>query len=305
MTTTARPRLLMWIAVLARSRPRSPRPATVKAAPRSPRLALAVAQPERDHDRGAGGLRRGRPRDRVPDQARRLPHQGEPDVRQPVRDVPRCERRHRRDGRRASRGRSSAGPTAGCPDDIPHCYPCAIAAWNEGAMDGFAAGRARRVGLHTAAPSDQLPNYWDWAERFVLFDKFFASAHGPSFPNHLYSIAATSGGAVDNPRRDNAEIRDSLTFGCDAPEAQLRRGETARADRSSCGRASTSSPRATCSRGRASRGPTTRRRRPERLHLVGVQRDPSLPRGPGALAAAHVPGRRRGGGHRGRACSRP
>ncbi|HEU4354288.1 MAG TPA: alkaline phosphatase family protein [Actinomycetota bacterium] len=106
------------------------------------------------------------------------------------------------------------------PGDIPHCYTCALTAWNEGKMDGFAQG------LHPDEPytqlgRDQLPNYWRWAKRFVLFDNFFASAHGPSFPNHLYSIAATSGGAHDNPRRIPGVTHGSNTFGCDAPPEQL------------------------------------------------------------------------------------
>ena len=105
------------------------------------------------------------------------------------------------------------------PGDIPHCYPCAITAWNDGAMDGFVQGEHGEY-AYTQLHRDQLPNYWHWAEEFALFDNFFASAHGPSFPNHLYTIAATSGGAVDNPRRDHPSIRSSLTFGCDAPEAQ-------------------------------------------------------------------------------------
>ena len=105
------------------------------------------------------------------------------------------------------------------PGDIPHCYTCALAAWNEGAMDGFLQGEHPEW-AYTQLVKDQLPNYWHWARRNVLFDNFFASAHGPSFPNHLYSIAAQSGGAVDNPRRDHPSIRSSLTFGCDAPEMQ-------------------------------------------------------------------------------------
>jgi phospholipase C len=64
---------------------------------------------------------------------------------------------------------------------------------------------------------DQLPNYWHWAEHNVLFDDVFAAAWGPSFPNHLYTIAAQSGGARDNPRRTGFF---SNTFGCDAPPQQ-------------------------------------------------------------------------------------
>ena len=72
---------------------------------------------------------------------------------------------------------------------------------------------------YTQLHKDQLPNYWRGRRSNVLFDNFFASAQGPSFPNHLYSIAAQSGGAHDNPRRRPG--LGSLTFGCDAPEEQL------------------------------------------------------------------------------------
>jgi phospholipase C len=106
-------------------------------------------------------------------------------------------------------------------DDIPHCYPCALAAWNGGAMDGFNQGESADRWAYTQLHRDQLPNYWHWARGNVLFDNFFASAHGPSFPNHLYSIAAQSGGAHDNPRRIPGVTHGSNTFGCDAPDTQL------------------------------------------------------------------------------------
>src|SRR4030095_11616114 len=85
------------------------------------------------------------------------------------------------------------------PGDLPHCYSCALAAWDQGEMDGFLQGD-HAPWAYTQLHKDQLPNYWHWARQNVLFDNFFASAQGPSFPNHLYSIAATSGGAHDNPR---------------------------------------------------------------------------------------------------------
>ena len=103
------------------------------------------------------------------------------------------------------------------PSDIPHCYQCAIQAWDQGKMDGFdqpPTGNWAYSQLHRS----QLPNYWQWAQRNVLFDDFFSSAWGPSFPNHLYTIAAQSGGARDNPRRPPKSM--SNTFGCDAPPQQ-------------------------------------------------------------------------------------
>jgi phospholipase C len=103
------------------------------------------------------------------------------------------------------------------PGDLPHCYVCGLQAWNYGRMDGFDQGGLTTKWAFTRLHRTQLPNYWHWAKQFVLADNFFASAQGPSFPNHLYSIAAQSGGAVDNPRRTGFS---SNTFGCDAPQQQ-------------------------------------------------------------------------------------
>lgn len=46
----------------------------------------------------------------------------------------------------------------------------------------------------------EIPNYWEYARRFVLCDQFFSSLAGPSEPNHLYTVAAKSGGLVNNPK---------------------------------------------------------------------------------------------------------
>jgi phospholipase C len=50
----------------------------------------------------------------------------------------------------------------------------------------------------------EIPNYWDYARRYTLCDRFFSSLTGPSEPNHLYTIAAQSGGLVNNPGPDIA-----------------------------------------------------------------------------------------------------
>ena len=109
------------------------------------------------------------------------------------------------------------------PADIQHCYDCAIEAWNEGRMDGFNQSDAADHGAYTQFLPEDLPNYWHWAEQFVLLDNFFTSAHGPSFPNHLFTIAARSGGAYENPAQDRAQLarrhRETGLFkawGCDS-----------------------------------------------------------------------------------------
>jgi phospholipase C len=112
------------------------------------------------------------------------------------------------------------------PTDIKHCYQCSLQAWNGGEMDGFAeVSRAADNYAYTQYHPGDLPNYWHWAEEYVLGDNFFASAQGPSFPNHLYAIAAQSGGAHENP----IQLQEALTerhretglfkaWGCDSLE---------------------------------------------------------------------------------------
>jgi len=112
------------------------------------------------------------------------------------------------------------------PEDIKHCYECALQAWNGGKMDGFATigDPADRYAYTQYGPED-LPAYWRWAREFVLGDNFFASAQGPSFPNHLYTIAAQSGGTHDNPVQDLGLMRERhretglfKAWGCDSVE---------------------------------------------------------------------------------------
>ena len=45
----------------------------------------------------------------------------------------------------------------------------------------------------------EIPNYWEYARNYTLCDRFFSSLNGPSEPNHLYTVAAQSGGMVNNP----------------------------------------------------------------------------------------------------------
>src|SRR4029450_12058307 len=112
------------------------------------------------------------------------------------------------------------------PADINHCYECALPAWHHGERDGFAtiSEPARRYAYTQYRPRD-VPNLWHWAGRFVLGDNFFASAQGPSCPNHLYTIAAQSGGTHDNPIQDLEQLRERhrttglfKAWGCDSVE---------------------------------------------------------------------------------------
>jgi len=65
-----------------------------------------------------------------------------------------------------------------------------------------------------------LPAYWALADRFTLADHFFTSMYGPTFPEHLYTIAAQSYGIVDNKTTGTEPGSGSY---CDDPTEHTRR----------------------------------------------------------------------------------
>lgn len=126
------------------------------------------------------------------------------------------------EGLDGDRVRPLTRPPDRLPDDIPHCYDCALEAWNGGRMNGFNRADISDRFAYTQMLPEDLPNYWRWAREFALSDNFFASAQGPSFPNHLFTIAATSGGTHQNPIQDQAratlftqETGLAKSWGCD------------------------------------------------------------------------------------------
>jgi len=87
---------------------------------------------------------------------------------------------------------------AGAPFcDLDHTWRIAHAAYNNGRMDGFvwAEGTPYTMGYYDQR---DIPNYWKYARHFTLCDQFFSSLNGPSGPNHVYTVAAQSGGLIDN-----------------------------------------------------------------------------------------------------------
>jgi len=104
----------------------------------------------------------------------------------------------------ATSGLTSTGPVvplSPMPDayqaSLCNSWDCAIQAMDAGKMDGFdliSGGLAP----YTQATEQEIPNYWEYARHFVLADRYFTSVHGPSLPNHLFTVAAQSGGAIDN-----------------------------------------------------------------------------------------------------------
>ncbi len=88
-------------------------------------------------------------------------------------------------------------PEAGPPCDLAHEWEIAHAAYDHGTMDGFvwAEGSSYTMGYYDQR---DIPNYWQYAKYFTLCDHFFSSLNGPSLPNHVYTVAAQSGGLIVN-----------------------------------------------------------------------------------------------------------
>lgn len=122
----------------------------------------------------------------------------------------------------SSIGRLSTGevvPLTHTPDhtllDIGHAGDAARVAVANGRMNGFdllpgAIQDGRDIALSQMHEQD-IPNYWAYARAFTLDDHFFSTINGPSFPNHLITIAGSSNGTDDNPIRNV-----SHSWGCDA-----------------------------------------------------------------------------------------
>ena len=102
------------------------------------------------------------------------------------------------------------------PHDITHSFDSAVEAIDGGKMDQFDLIRGGNQNgdylAYTQYTEEDLPNYFCYARNFVLADHMFSSLTGPSFPNHLYTVGAQSGGVINNPRKSQRR------WGCDSPD---------------------------------------------------------------------------------------
>lgn len=97
--------------------------------------------------------------------------------------------------------------------DLCHEHKCALTDWNLGGMDGFEdtdGSVASVIGIpdylawaqYDDDPNTGIPNYWAYAKSFTLADHFFQNELGPSFPGHMFPLAAQAGWALGNPPTD-------------------------------------------------------------------------------------------------------
>ena len=86
--------------------------------------------------------------------------------------------------------------------DLDHKPETHKAQFHSGGMDGFVSVFAERGELADTVmgyyDDRDIPYYWNVADEYVLFDRFFASAAGGSVKNHMYWVAGAPG--VDSSR---------------------------------------------------------------------------------------------------------
>jgi phospholipase C len=93
------------------------------------------------------------------------------------------------------------GDNSIAPRDLDHSSATALLQFDGGRMDGFISALKRRNQDGRLAmgyrDGEDLPFYWNLADEYVLYDRFFSSAFGGSYLNHVYWVTASPGTGVD------------------------------------------------------------------------------------------------------------
>jgi phospholipase C len=89
--------------------------------------------------------------------------------------------------------------------DLGHSFYDGLTGINGGRMDGFdKITNAGSLNGYTSFKQEGIPNYWAYADEFVLGDHMFSSMYGPTFPEHLYTIGAQAARVTGNKLETNA-----------------------------------------------------------------------------------------------------
>lgn len=103
----------------------------------------------------------------------------------------------------------------------PHDTPAAKGDINNGQMNGFVLQKYKEtckikcnmvsdvMGYHDAR---EIPNYWKYAQEFVLQDHMFSSARSWSVPNHLFIVSAWSANCVNSDSMSCTNALQDVTY---------------------------------------------------------------------------------------------
>jgi phospholipase C len=83
--------------------------------------------------------------------------------------------------------------------DLGHDFVDGVTSINGGRMNGFdRVSFGETLDGYTQFTRAGIPAYWAYADNFVLGDRMFSSMYGPTFPEHLYTVAAQAGRVTTN-----------------------------------------------------------------------------------------------------------
>ena len=133
-----------------------------------------------------------------------LPGSGQTDADVAPLDVVNVDRKGNKLGLQLAKSPCTGGP--------PHSWNSVHQQMAEGKMDGFAANGGQTAMLHY--DDAMLPYYYALANHFAIADRWFSSVPGPTFPNRMYMVAASSFGHIQNdpppPRASEFSVFDQL-----------------------------------------------------------------------------------------------
>ena len=104
------------------------------------------------------------------------------------------------------------------PRDLCHTHACALTDYAGNWSDVAGASMNGDNQVYAQYREADIPNYWQYARTFTLGDRFFANMLGPSYPGHMFTLAAQAGWAQGNP----PIVVSHPYWGCDqAPDATV------------------------------------------------------------------------------------
>ena len=96
-----------------------------------------------------------------------------------------------------------------------HSFVAGLAGVNGGRMNCFDKIRdGQDLRGYIQYHREDIPNYWTYAEKFTLADRFFSSIYGPTGVEHLWILAAQSDRFVDHQRPEQFGSGEAREF-CD------------------------------------------------------------------------------------------
>lgn len=89
--------------------------------------------------------------------------------------------------------------------DLGHSFFDGIISINGGKMDGFdLVSNGESLNGYSSFTREGIPNYYKYAENFVLGDHHFTSMYGPTFPEHLYTVGGQAADVTGNKLQTNS-----------------------------------------------------------------------------------------------------